>query len=167
MAETAELVLREATPADIDYLTTVERLPGYAERVGAFEPAYHARRMSDPNIRYVLAERRGEPLGFAVLHYDPDRQNSVNLHRFAVEKPGLGSGRCMLSALCSEVFQDPRVARIWLDVLPSNTPARHLYGRLGFAEEGLMRNVLQLPNGALADLYLMALIRRDWEALNG
>ncbi|WP_206078257.1 GNAT family N-acetyltransferase [Poseidonocella sp. HB161398] len=162
MSSAAEMALRTASDADIGFVMSVERLPGYPALVGTFAAGAHARAMAAPGTRYVIAEQAGRPAGFAVLRQDAERPNNVTLARFAMAERGRGLGRAALEAICREVFAMPGVARIALDVLPSNLPARRLYARCGFAEEGLMRQVLRLPDGSLADLHLMALLRADW-----
>ncbi|MUZ64272.1 GNAT family N-acetyltransferase [Agrobacterium vitis] len=155
------LTIRPATPDDIDFVMRVERLPGYPERVGTYSVQEHKSRMADPNCRYLIGMCEAKHVGFAVLRPD-DGMGNVVIRRLAVEQSGSGIGSAFVLRLCTNVFADPTIGRLVLDVLPSNAIARRVYTKLGFVEEGLMRNALRYPDGRRADLLLMALLRDDW-----
>ncbi|WP_429932690.1 GNAT family N-acetyltransferase [Agrobacterium vitis] len=155
------LTIRPATPDDIDFVMRVERLPGYPERVGTYSVQEHESRMADPNCRYLIGMCEAKPVGFAVLRPD-DGMGNVVIRRLAVERSRSGTGSAFVQRLCADVFSDPTIGRLVLDVLPSNAIARRVYTKLGFVEEGLMRSALRYPDGRRADLLLMALLRDDW-----
>lgn len=155
------LTIRPATRDDIDFVMRVERLPGYPERVGTYSVQEHQSRMADPSCKYLIGVCGAKPVGFVVLRPD-DGMGNVVIRRVAVERSGSGMGSAFMQRICADVFSDPTIGRLILDVLPSNTIARRVYTKLGFIEEGLMRSALRYPDGRRADLLLMALLRDDW-----
>lgn len=155
--------LRMAGDADIAFIMSIEQLPGYAERVGRHDAAVHRHKMSLPHYRYIIGEIPQGAFGFAVLKQEDDGKGIANLNRVAVCQSGKGLGTRFVLALADRVFSDPHIERLWLDVLPDNDIARHVYSRIGFVEEGLMRSALRFPDGRRADLVLMSLLRHEWQ----
>jgi RimJ/RimL family protein N-acetyltransferase len=162
-----KISVRNAGQADLDFIMATERLPGYAERVGNHDAAVHLHKMSLPHYRYMIGENPLGACGFAVIRQDDDGKGIANLNRVAVRQTGRGIGTRFIRALADFVFSDLQVERLWLDVLPANDIARHVYRKIGFVEEGLMRSALRLPDGSRADLLLMSLLRHEWEPAQG
>lgn len=161
------LSLRMADDADIDLIMAIERLPGYPERVGAHDAAAHHHKMQLPHYRYVIGEGQQGPFGFAVIKQNDDGKGIANLNRIAVRQAGRGIGSRFVLSLVDLVFADPQVERLWLDVLPDNAIACHVYSKIGFVQEGLMRSALRFPDGRRADLLLMSLLRHEWLEARG
>ena len=143
----------------------IERLPGYRELVGHFSQNEHQANFADDSYRhYLLCLGPGRVVGFAVLTGYGHPWGVINIHRIAVRPGERGTGTRFTRMVCDEIFSDPLIFRIALDVLPGNIPARRAYERVGFAAEGLMRSALRYPDGRRSDLLLMSLLRPDWEA---
>lgn len=159
--------IRKAVDADLAFIMAVERLPGYAERVGCHDAAVHRQKISLPQYRYVIGEIKREAFGFAVIKQEDDGKGIANLNRIAVCQTGKGIGTGFVLSLTDLVFSDPQIERLWLDVLPDNAIARHVYAKIGFVEEGLMRSALLFPDGRRADLLLMSLLRHEWQQAHG
>jgi RimJ/RimL family protein N-acetyltransferase len=53
--------------------------------------------------------------------------------------------------------------RVELQVYDFNPRARHVYGKLGFAHEGTMRDALRW-DGQWVDCHLMAMLASDWSS---
>lgn len=164
-ADMDDLTLRPATRDDLPVLMAIERLPGYEALVGSFGEERHLANLADPGMRHLLCMAGDRTAGFAVLTGYGHPWGAVNIHRIAVSDGGKGIGTRFTRMVCDHVFADPGIFRIALDVLPGNVAARRVYGRVGFVEEGLMRQALRYPDGRRADLILMSLLRPDWEAM--
>jgi RimJ/RimL family protein N-acetyltransferase len=162
-----QIAIRSATLADLDFVMAVERQPGYPERVGTFNQEEHAHKLSHPRWSFEILLYDDRPAGFAVLGDLDNPMGNVCLHRIAVASAGQGLGSMFLAALCRHVFINCKAHRFWLDVLPDNEPAKRVYRKLGFVEEGIMRSALRYPDGQRADLLLMALLLPDWVARSG
>ncbi|OQP87473.1 hypothetical protein BTR14_05945 [Rhizobium rhizosphaerae] len=159
--------IRAARDADIAFIMATERLPGYAERVGAHDAAVHRQKMGLRDYRYVIGETPQGAFGFAVIKQNDDGKGIANLNRIAVRQAGNGIGTRFILGVTDLVFADPQIERLWLDVLPDNAIARHVYAKIGFVEEGLMRSALRFPDGRRADLLLMSLLRHEWLTARG
>ncbi|BDI30876.1 N-acetyltransferase [Capsulimonas corticalis] len=77
---------------------------------------------------------------------------------------GHGLMREALTAMLDFGFKTIHLNRIEALVVPQNTASRNLLSRLGFQEEGLLRE-RGFWKGAYHDLALYALLRRDWSLL--
>jgi RimJ/RimL family protein N-acetyltransferase len=74
-----------------------------------------------------------------------------------------GYGSDALRALIAFGFGELRLERIWLDVYDFNVRARHVYERVGFIEEGVLRHALYRA-GEFHDDHRMAILREEWAA---
>jgi len=78
------------------------------------------------------------------------------------EYQGHGYGKKMFKLLEEHCFNYLNMQRIWLLVLESNTIARSLYQKMGFKEEGRMREAI-FRAGKYQDYIMMSLLRTEWE----
>ena len=69
---------------------------------------------------------------------------------------GQGVGTKLLDALFKWAETAPRLEKICLKVFDVNAGAHRLYARLGFKEEGRLKNCLRLNDGTYTDAILMA-----------
>jgi diamine N-acetyltransferase len=122
--------LRRATEADIPFIYTTERLPGYAPLVGRFEEAEHRADLADANWLYFIGlDDTSAPRGFAILQDRLKSDGNCFLRRIAVTKAGQGYGTPFLTALIDWVFANTSDTRFWLSVRAGNDRARR--GRRG------------------------------------
>ncbi len=107
------------------------------------------------------------PLGLATLaSIDWVRRTSVFHIQVAPEARGKGVGAFALENMLSHAFRDLGLNRVGLDVLETNTRARHLYEKAGFVFEGKKRQAA-FKDGAFIDVVEMGLLRGEWEAREG
>jgi RimJ/RimL family protein N-acetyltransferase len=109
--------------------------------------------------RYIVAERDGEIVGHALL--DPLTLEAIS-HVFRltiVVHPNFtrqGVGTALMINLMDWAKREARVEKIELLVRATNAPAIRLYSKLGFVEEGRMKNRVRLPDGHFVDDVAMA-----------
>jgi GNAT superfamily N-acetyltransferase len=89
---------------------------------------------------------------------------SIQLQRIVVADPGHGIGRQMLAGILDYVFQELKAHRLWLDVFETNKRAQHVYERLGFRREGILREAI-FRDGEFHTQVLMSILDREYEAL--
>jgi hypothetical protein len=156
------VVLRPATPADIDFVVATERLPGYERLTARWSRDEHAAALARDDTRYLVGSRPGGELeGFAILQPLSDVHEGAKLKRICVTKPGSGFGRPFLVAVIDWVFSTTNNERLWLDVFTYNERARDVYRRAGLREDGLLRQAYRLADGSRADRYIMSILRSE------
>ncbi|MFN7010988.1 MAG: GNAT family N-acetyltransferase [Allorhizobium sp.] len=161
----AAVTLRRATPDDIGYIMTVERLPGYDSFIGAFDADRHLQQLNDPAIAYFIGEdEAGAAIGFTILSGLDNRDGNICIKRLAVAVPERGYGSRMLDAIIDQTFSTTPVHRLWLDVVKDNARASNVYRKAGFKDEGVLREAVVMPDGQRTDLVMMSMLRPEWAA---
>ena len=159
------VVLRMATEADLDFIHTAERLPGYEWLTGRWTLDEHREALRRADVRYLVgAAADGALQGFAIMSPFQDPHEGAKLKRIAVTRAGAGFGRPFLVAVIDWVFRHADVDRFWLDVFTSNARARHVYRSVGMREDGLLRQAYRMPDGSRVDRYVMSVLRSEWPA---
>ena len=136
-----------------------EHLPGRGEAMGDDQANFEFR------IRSLEDDRL---LGFvAVCGIEwPNRHGFVAIGLGDPGDRGRGYGREAMELALRYAFHELGLHRVSLDVIADNLPAVQLYRKLGFQEEGRLRERV-LRDGKRTDLIYMGLLCRDWEASRG
>jgi len=79
---------------------------------------------------------------------------------------GQGIGTEATRLVCEFGFVDLCLNRIELEVLADNVAGITVYERVGFVREGVRREA-RMRDGHAVDAVTMAMLRREWDALNG
>jgi len=162
MAKTP-VTIKRADVADLEFVMATERMPGFDQFIGCWNERQHRAAFASPSSAYLLGLQDSlEAEGFALILDIDDSHGNIFLKRIAVRKPGHGFGTKFLRSIVDWVFAQSDAYRFWLDVLDSNARARHVYRKVGFVEEGVMRKAWRFPDGARGDLRLMSLTRPEW-----
>lgn len=156
------MILRDATPDDVDFVMRTERLPGYERTVGQWSSAEHAQEMSKPASRYLIAMNGAEAVAFAILQTLDDPGGNIYLKRLAVVRQGEGIGTSAVRLLQDWVFALPSAHRFHLHFSALNEAGRRLYAATGFQPEGLEREVFQLEDGTRVDSVRVSILRQEW-----
>lgn len=160
MAATA-IVLRPLTVSELDWLNDVEREAAAAGFVRNDSEATHRQQMTDCDCSYLCAEGDSLRLGYAILRGLAGESGCIQLKRIVIAQPGRGIGQVVMRALIAHVFGVLGAHRLWLDTLAGNTRSHHVYAKLGFVHEGLLREAT-LINGQHQDLIVFGLLAREW-----
>ncbi|MBX3430691.1 MAG: GNAT family N-acetyltransferase [Hyphomonadaceae bacterium] len=149
----SEIVYRDARAADAEalgafaertftetfgHLYPPEDLAAYVE---AKYPAHVvAAELGDPNVRYVLAQRKGAIVGYSklgVVDMDVDATDALELHRLYVDASVKGAG--VAKALMDDglAWARGKGAKVmYLSVWENNARAQAFYKRYGFEHVG-------------------------------
>lgn len=158
--------IEPATEADIPAIRAIEGDPRYHGLVGRWSVEQHRAEMALRSSRYyVLRDSGGGIAGFAMLQGFGDSDRKVHLKRIAVREPGSGLGSMLLRDLLDLIYGETDVNRVDLDVFVGNDRARHAYEKVGFQLEGVLRDYHRAADGTFSDMWLMSVLRRDWERL--
>jgi RimJ/RimL family protein N-acetyltransferase len=89
------------------------------------------------------------------------RHAELGLGILAPADRGRGYGGEAMALVLRHAFHDMNLQRVWLHVIDDN-PARRLYLRAGFREEGRLRRHHR-KRGAWRDSIVMGLLREEWQ----
>ena len=162
------LRLRRATEADIPFIMETERKPGYDQFIGRYSLDEHRAHLADPAFAYLIGENaEGSALGFVILMDLNRRDGNACVKRIAVSSPEKGLGTPLLAGAVDFAFLETNAHRLWLDVVSGNLRAQTVYRKVGFIQEGVLREAALLPDGSRSDFLLMSILRPEWAARRG
>jgi UDP-4-amino-4,6-dideoxy-N-acetyl-beta-L-altrosamine N-acetyltransferase len=79
------------------------------------------------------------------------------------EYQGQGFASEAMKLLLDHAFNKISIRRIYLKVLSFNQPAINLYKKIGFKEEGVLRQDIY-KSGAFQDVIIMGILKDEWSA---
>lgn len=178
--ETARLLMRELTADDAPALL---RIHGDAETMRFFgsDPLTHLgqaqkliekfnswRVAPNPGVRWALvAKTTGELIGTCGLFgWNRDWCKCSTGYELAGHAQGQGFMGEALRAAFSWGFSEMALNRVEAQIHPENQPSLKLAARLGFRQEGLLREVARW-GGEFRDLLQFGLLRKEWNAILG
>jgi diamine N-acetyltransferase len=153
--------LREATPDDVPAICALERRREFYGLVGSWTEGEHLRCLTDPDVRYLVANYSGQVMGFAILLGMTSPHKSLELKRIVVSTPGKGLGKEMLRLVIRKAFDEYGAHRLWLDVFEHNMRAQRAYAAVGFQREGVLREAVY-RGGEYHSLILMSILDREY-----
>lgn len=113
---------------------------------------------------YIIEEREGKrAIGITSLtNIDTKNRNAECIIDIG-EKDywGMGYGTEALKILLEYAFLELNLHRVSLRVFSFNEKAIHIYNKLGFRKEGVMRESLY-RNGTWHDIIMMGVLKRDY-----
>jgi len=139
MTQKSELRLVPMTPALVGEVALLEQIcfsdPWSRQALAA--------ELEEPAAAWLVALDGKRPVGYIGLHIAADEGEIVNL----AVSPGWrkkGVGAALLGTVLDfAAFQG--VTAVWLEVRESNTAARRLYEKAGFAPEGIREKYYSAP----------------------
>ena len=76
-------------------------------------------------------------------------------------------GTPLLAGAVDFAFRETNAHRLWLDVVSGNLRAQTVYRKVGFIQEGVLREAAILPDGRRSDFLLLSILRPEWAARQG
>lgn len=161
----AEALLRSMDDTEINRLTgthqtfTLEQIQRYIEN---FENA-------DDRVGFIIADPQSDdldPLGEIVI-MDIDTNNrsaSIRIAMYSIERVNRGYGTEGMRLALNYGFTELNLHRISLEVYAFNPRAIHVYEKIGFKREGVLRDAL-FYEGAFHDAIMMAILEDEWQPL--
>lgn len=156
--------LRIATENDIPFLLTITQNKENFAFIDSLDKAALQGHMAKPSSALVIWEHDGKPEGFC-LYWDLNSvSDRIYIDTLALARPSSGLGRMFLQDLVTYGFEDLNARRLWLSAAIDNPRAIRAYERVGFQQEGVMREHWKRPSGDFVDLMLLGMMRVDWSA---
>jgi RimJ/RimL family protein N-acetyltransferase len=153
-----------ATETDIPVIMALERLDGYEPLVGRWETDQHAAEIKNPANRYFVAREDNEIVAFAILQGVTSPNRCIRLRRIIARHPERGTGSTFLRSVLDICFGELAAHRVDLHVHLDNERARRVYAKMGFAEEGVVRDLHRNRDGSFQSLRLMSILKPEWTA---
>jgi RimJ/RimL family protein N-acetyltransferase len=94
----------------------------------------------------------------------PARSSMVGISIGAPDARGKGYGTDAMRVLLRYCFMELNLNRVGLTVFSYNTRAMTSYRKVGFQQEGVMRQAI-LRDGEYHDIVLMSILRSEWDML--
>ena len=165
LIEGKRLRLRQANVTDLGYIMALQFAPENLKFIVPFDEDYHRAIMdSDGSEKLdVIIEEidTGIAAGYFMLR-ELDSPCAEFTH-VIIGRKGLGYGSEALKLLLKWTFEIKKFHRVWIDCKEYNSIALHLYERLGFIREGVLREYL-LTNGVYENLIVLGMLAREYFA---
>jgi ribosomal protein S18 acetylase RimI-like enzyme len=124
--------LRPTRPADLSYVTTLERDPANRDLIGQWSDAEHLAAIEGRERReHWIIERDGKPAGYMIAYDCRADRAGFYLKRILVEAKENGTGSEALRRFVAQA-RKRAVGFIWLVVFEWNARAQRVYRKLGF-----------------------------------
>lgn len=173
----SDVRLRPLAEGDVDHILTWVNDPEITGNIAAFsghaftrddELAYIRRTLaSTSDVVFSIEEAAtGRYLGQTGIHQIHERSKVARLACIIAAKPdmGRGHGSGAIRLVLDHAFGPLGLHKMWLMVFRSNERGRRIYGKLGFIEEGVLREEY-FHDGGWKDMVRMSMLAREWAAL--
>ncbi len=172
------VVLRKPEPEDVPQLYAFRNDPEVTRWLGGFSSGYSQKELlqwidrhnaRDDEVIYVIADRQSNRcLGHVGLYNIEARARSAEFAILIGDKDswGQGLGKSVSWAMVEYGFSELNLHRIYLEVLATNQRAVKLYQRLGFQQEGVLRDV-QFRQGRYLDMIVMGMLEDEFDGRGG
>ena len=147
--------LRPTRPADLAFVTTLERHPDNRELIGQWSDEEHLQAIARQRGReHWIIEREGRPAGYLIAFDGREHGAGFYVKRILVADKERGTGKAALAAFLDDATARPGVDFVWLMVRDTNARAQAVYRGLGMArydpppDEAARWNELIDPSGS-------------------
>ena len=153
-------MLRRASPDDIPAILALQNAPGISEGFNPASAESYAKMIAHRE-REVFVWDTGAVCGLAMLALETRRHFFAELRKFGTYPTGQGHGAAFAQAILAEMFNKFGLFRVETQVYSRNTRALEFYARLGFVEEGCLRQAVRSHDGQRVDLVQMRCVFSD------
>ena len=170
----APVRLRPLATTDVDPMMTWVNDPAIIGNFAAFsgraftreeELAYIERTLASDADRVFAIERDedGAYLGNVGIHqiHHASRVGRLACIIASRGEMGKGYGSAAVAAILDWAFGDARLHKVWLMCFRENTRAQGIYRRIGFVDEGILREEY-FHQGDWHDMVRMSILDREW-----
>ena len=171
--ETKNLIIRETVFSDCEIFAKWETLKAVTEFFTIDEGRNYEevvrefveRSNEKDKLQYTICLKpEGRPIGRVYISRIDPHSDSMDITRIYIadeELRGKGYGEEALRRILEHAFIAMHMERVTLDHFLKNKPAAALYEKVGFKDEGILRNAAK-KNGRYYDLQLKSMLRNDY-----
>lgn len=168
--------LRPLEESDVDDILTWVNDPEIVGNLAAFAGEPFSRdqelawirqvRASPSDVVFTILGADGRYLGQCGIHQIHARSKVGRLACIIARRQDMGRGRgsAAIRAICDHAFDALGLHKLWLMVFAHNARGRGIYGRIGFREEGVLREEY-FHDGRWHDMVRMSVLAREWQEL--
>ena len=116
-------------------------------------------------VGMAVALRADDKLVAAIQLYSLQPQRRSGGYRLALDPAGRGAEKIAVEAtrvVLAYAFETLNLNRLWLQVLAADRVARKRFAKVGFVEEGVLRQEAW-RDGRYEDVAAMAMLREEWD----
>lgn len=170
----ALVTLRPLDESDVDHIMTWVNDPEIVGNLAAFSGSAFTREQELAYVRQIRAARNevvfsilraddGRYLGQCGIHQIHDRSRVGRLACIIAQRGdhGRGFGSAAIRALLDHAFGPLALHKLWLMIFSHNARGRGIYERIGFRQEGLLREEY-FHDGGWHDMVRMSMLAREW-----
>lgn len=170
--------LRPLAESDVDHVLGWVNDPAIVGNIAAFSGQAFTREQELAYIRRTLGSSTdvvfsiedaatGRYLGQTGVHQIHDRSKVARLACIIAnaDDMGRGFGSAAVRAVVDHAFGPLGLHKVWLMVFRTNERSRRTYARLGFVEEGILREEY-FHAGAWHDMLRMSLLATEWRTMS-
>jgi RimJ/RimL family protein N-acetyltransferase len=120
--------------------------------------------VGEDRASFVIADPASDAARGEIVLMDIDELNrcaDLRISLFYEDDFGRGYGTEALRLVLDYAFNTLKLHRVGLDVFDYNARAIHVYEKLGFRREGVLRDALYY-DGAFHDSVLMSILEDEW-----
>ena len=129
----SDVRLRPSTPADLAFITTLERDAENRVIIGQWTDEQHLAAIRGEERRsHSIIERGGERAGYLIAYDCRAAGGGVHIKRVLVGEKERGTGKAAVGLFLRETFARLAPDFIWLNVYNHNARAQAVYRALGF-----------------------------------
>jgi diamine N-acetyltransferase len=156
--------LRPSRPADLEFITGLERGADNRDFIGQWSDGEHLAAILRENHReHWIIEQDGHPAGYLIAYDCRASGAGFHVKRLLVEEKNRGIGREALAQFSAHALALDGASCVWLNVRDWNARAQRVYSKLGYVrfdpgpEEAARYDAAAEPPGA--DAFRMRLAR--------
>lgn len=166
------VVLRRPELKDVQKLYLYRNDPAVTDLLGGFTSGYSVEDLKDwvafhrnrtDEVLWVIADSEDTCIGHTGLYQLDHRVRKAEFAIMIGDKNywNKGIGTQVTKAVIDFGFKQLNLHRISLYVLASNPRAVHVYQKIGFQQEGILRDN-QFKNGQYLDVIVMSILETEW-----
>ena len=159
------LRLRRAHETDLNYIMTLQYAPENLKFIFPFSEDYQREIINSDGSEKLDVIIEEIDTGIAAGYFMLRKLDTpcAEFTHVIIDRKGLGYGREALNLLLEWAVKIRKFHRGWIDCKEYNSIALHLYERVGFVREGVLREYL-LTNGVYENLVVLGMLNREYRA---
>ena len=165
LIESSRLQLRRADLSDLPYILHLQLKPENLKFIVPFDENFHTQIITSDcksKMDVIVEEREtSKPVGYFMLSELDNPHNKVEITHVIIDKKNCGYGKESLQALLKWIFTVKNFHRAFLDCKTYNEVALHLYDKIGFKREGILREHI-LTDGVYEDLIILGMLKNEY-----